>query len=86
MVEPKIHNILGVNVKCLTYCILCNEHLNYYQTIDEYYDKDSICDINTSLDDDVIQLQIYEHTPIGRTEYIANSIDDIILELKKDYK
>ena len=83
MTEPKIHNILGVEIKCLTYNLYCNAHLNSYATIEEYYDSDELIGCNTDENSDIYQLQIYEHTPIGFWMITANTIDELISELKE---
>jgi len=81
MNEPKIVNILGVDVKCLTYSLNYNDHLNYYYTPEENYSEEDLEGIDTSKD--IYQLQIYPRTPVGFIRITANSIEELQEELKK---
>lgn len=83
MIQPKIHNILGIEVKCLTWNLFCNQHLNVYDTIEGYYEPDEIEGLNTSEGADIFQLQIYQNTPVGFILITTNSLPEMQEELKK---
>lgn len=83
MNDPKMHNLLGVEVKCLSWNIMCNQHLNCYMSIDEYYEKDELIGVDTSEGADIIQMQIYQSTPVGFILLTANTLLEIQEELKK---
>lgn len=85
MTQPKIHNILGVDIKCLNWTLSCNEHLGSYSSIEEYYDADELSGINTDESQDIYQLQIYENTPVGFVMFTANSLPNLIIELLENY-
>ena len=85
MTQPKIHNILGVDIKCLTWSLSCNDHLGSYATIEEYYNKDELEGLDTSETADIYRLQIYEHTPVGFTLFTSNSLPNLIKELLEEY-
>lgn len=81
MTEPKIHNILGVDIKCLSWSIEVNEHLLYYETPEDHYSSSDLEDVDASLD--IISLRVYQRTPVGFVHIICNTIEELIEELKK---
>jgi len=80
MNNSKTYNILGVDIECVSYRIQCNSHIEAKTSIDEYYSKNNLLNIDTSVNKDIYQAFLY--MPEITTILTANEIDGIIHELK----
>jgi len=78
---PKVHDILGVKVSCISWSISCNEHLEYYDDPEGYYDTDELKGLD--LTKDIYLLRYYPNTPVGFCRISANTITELLSKLKE---
>lgn len=81
--EPRVHNVFGIDLTCISWTLELNQHLVYYEKVEDYYDNAIDMEgINPELD--IYEFSWYPNTPVGHCTILGNTIEEILLKLLKE--
>ena len=71
--------ILGSLIKCMSFSVSYNQHLDEHATPEDYYSAEDIEGLDPSLP--IWVLRVYYLTPVGFMEWHTNSIEELAAQL-----